>query len=168
MKSLIFVRDLFSCVCACVVFLGRNNNAQICDFLKGEAAEDICAIDWRRATWNGVDWPGIAAHNWPQMKEMKRKRKKKKKMKKKSLLDVSNNFGGRTSFRTFIYDGGSKMETRAILGRNLWSLWSYNNQLIFAFLWAKISVLHCLFAKFKYFFPVCIQVFRRKKKNNKQ
>lgn len=39
MNSLIFVKDLFS-----FVFL-RNNNAQACDFLKGETTEDICSID---------------------------------------------------------------------------------------------------------------------------
>lgn len=63
------VKDLFS-----FVFL-RNPNAEVCDFFKGETAEEICGIDWRRATWNGVDWPRIAVHNQRQMKEMKRKRK---------------------------------------------------------------------------------------------
>lgn len=69
MNCVIFVKDLFS-----FVFL-RNSNAEVCDFLKGETAEEICGIDWRRATWNGVDWPRMAVHNQLQMKEMKRKRK---------------------------------------------------------------------------------------------
>lgn len=77
MNPYIVVEDLFS-----FVFLW-NSNTEVCDFLKGETAEEICGIDWRRATWNGVDWPRMAVHNQPQMKEMKRKR---------SLLDVLNHF----------------------------------------------------------------------------
>lgn len=69
MKYVIVVKDLFS-----FVFF-RNSKSHVCDFLKGETAEEMCGIDWRRATWNGVDWPGMAVHNQLQMKEMKRKRK---------------------------------------------------------------------------------------------
>ena len=56
-----------------------------CDFLKrGETAEEICGIDWRRATWNGVDWPRMAVYNRLQMKRNEKK--------EKSLLDVLNHF----------------------------------------------------------------------------
>lgn len=39
MNCVIFVKDLFS-----FVFL-RNCNAEVCDFLKGETAEEIRGID---------------------------------------------------------------------------------------------------------------------------
>ena len=78
MNCAIFVKDLFS-----FVFL-RSSNAEVCDFLKGEPAEEIRGIDWRRATWNGVEWPRMAVHNQLQMKENEKK--------EKSLLDVLNHF----------------------------------------------------------------------------
>lgn len=65
----VILKDLFS-----FVFL-RNCDAKVRDFFKGESAGEICGIVWRRVTWNGVDWPKIAVHNQPPMKEMKRKRK---------------------------------------------------------------------------------------------
>lgn len=68
MNCLIMLKDLFSFV------FSWDPNALVCDFLKREATEEIRAIDWRRATWNGVGWPRMEVHNQLQMKEMKRKR----------------------------------------------------------------------------------------------
>lgn len=68
MNLVTVVKDLDS-----FVFL-QNPYAWVCNFLKRETAEEICSIDWR-ATWNRVEWPGMAVHNQLQMKEMKRKRK---------------------------------------------------------------------------------------------
>lgn len=100
MNCFIFVKDLFS-----FVFL-RNSNTEVCDSLKGETAEKIRVIDWRRASWNGVDWPSMAVH-----KQLQNERNEKK---EKSLLDVLNHFTLQPAKRL---DGGAWSDW--VPGRNV-------------------------------------------------
>lgn len=98
MKGLIFVRDLFSYVGFLALSLffrgfgGGNNNAQVCDFLKGEPTRTFVLLIEGEPLEIGLADPGRRYATGNPNERNEKKEKGKKQTNKKSLLDVSNHF----------------------------------------------------------------------------